>query len=67
MGNQGAREALSRWRTHSAEFKARVSMEAINGNETIYGRPAAQASRSIQMSFARCRGQLCMIEENSYV
>jgi putative transposase len=41
---------MSRRRTHSPEFKARVAMEAINGRETLQEIAADHAVHPIQVS-----------------
>jgi transposase-like protein len=41
---------MSKRRTNSPEFKARVAMEAINGRKTIQGIAAYQTIHPIQMS-----------------
>jgi transposase-like protein len=41
---------MSKRRTHSAEFKARVAMEAISGRKTLQKVAADHAVHPIQMS-----------------
>ncbi|MCX5946660.1 MAG: transposase [Cyanobacteria bacterium] len=46
---------MSRRRTHSPEFKAKVAMEAISGRKTIQEIAADHAIHPIQVSQRKCQ------------